>query len=231
MEELVEPRIVARIRRESDDLAARLAKRGIEAESVTVELAALESKIRSEATITATATRPEFSTKYTGTIGDILSQVDLETIDSFKLTWEKQYAFSPGLEVRFSKSDGCILSVEADDPEWVRAVFTSLVEEIEPGIPWWHRVRTDEGGLALSIVLAVVVAVIGLTVNVYVGLFAMMGAILICMPIVYVWPKVLPGFQLLAPGVPDRGRRAAGLLGVLVLGIVSSIIATLIMKD
>lgn len=230
LDELLKPRLEAEIvaaMRDAEETGARwkedeteLAKRRNER----------EMEVREEWAITATATRPEFSTEYAGSVSAVLAEIPFSAADSFKMSMRRKFTLHPEIEIRLSRRDGCTLSVDADDPEWVRAAFTTLRDEVRLAVPRWHLLRTDRVAYPLFSFLGA--GMLALAAAAFHPAWAIAGAAwgatILGLPSFIVIKKVLPGFELLPQNGRSKGDQRLRWLGGLLTGVVSSIIATII---
>lgn len=134
--------------------------------------------------------------------------------------------------IRFDRSKGVTLSTRGE-AALVEDVHQRAVEEINRGVPWWEPIR----GGALFAVVVVLVGVrlafwflsspeaVDPEASAWVRWALGIGASLLfaALPGIAadgIAKRVLPGFEVVAPGEAGRGARALGLVGTVVLAAV-----------
>ena len=167
---------------------------------------------------------------------EVLGEIDPPTIQRVAVAVPRSYSRTR-IEVHLTRRDGCALSVAGDDPEWVRAAYSSLVDELRQGVPWWHWLRSLPGAIAFGLFLGlpwpIAIILAGewtSTVAEWLGTFGVFLLSLLSGGSYLVIMSLLPGFEVLTPGSPGRGRRVFGVIGVLIMGVISSLVATLILR-
>lgn len=100
-------------------------------------LASTRSRAENEWSMEMVASRREFSTKYHGTPTEVLDAIDPATIVSVELIWPKRLYSPRTVAVRLAKDSGCRFEIAGDDPAWVRATHSTIVEGLRQGVPSW----------------------------------------------------------------------------------------------
>ncbi len=88
-----------------------------------------------------------------GNIEDVLSEVHPRTLTELQFSGDLGY--SEKVELRFRKipllGEAAELHVKSTDPDWARATFARLLEQVAIGKPWWAWVHSMRGLSALRL--------------------------------------------------------------------------------
>jgi hypothetical protein len=143
----------------------------------------------------------------------------------------------PGMPIWFAgvtlnKKFGASLHVNGTDPTWVRSTFNEMKNELEKGVPWWSRLRNGRMWVAyffLSLVASGLATYPWLGDDLWVWGGVSAGAGLALGTLLYVLARrLLPGFELLAPGQTGRGLGLLTLCGAAVGQLVIGVIVNLL---
>jgi len=231
IDELVRPRLQTELADAMKTVALDAERWGWKEERAEEERTRQEGLIREEWAVVARATRPEFSTNYSGGTAEVLGALESSRVHSFVLSVRKRFTVRSEIEVRFDRRDGCRVSVDADDPEWVRGAFTTLVDEIRVGVPRWHILRLDRFRVPAALLLGsifgggIAVAIYGLK---WAAAGVIWGSFVIGSNLAVITTKALPGFEILPHNGKSKGTQRLRWIGGFCTSVAASIVAVLI---
>jgi hypothetical protein len=222
MEELARPRVEREIDRQLADLEGRFSEGFIEEQRQKIPEA-----VRKKWAVTVIASRPEFSTRYTGYYRDVLKEIDPRSITDLILRCPSESLSSNEIEVRFSKKRGCTFAVRGQDPEWVRAVYSTLLDELRRDIPWWNRMRSWIFAAPVAVLTALAASTALLRSDFLIWWIGFsFGGYALALLLYFGMRTLFPGFEIMVPESKGRGGRALAVLGAFLLNVVASVVAT-----
>jgi hypothetical protein len=189
-------------------------------------------------TVMMTAAEKELSLEQTSSAKTLLPSLDPRRIESIKLAVGRRLDGPLRIEVGAYKLAGCELQVEGADTRRVRLGLDELSSELSAGVPWWEWLRREGAwaawaglgallGILVGFSLASETATSDTTSSVVTSTFSLgIGA-----GLAFFWAtrRLLPGFELHAPGVSSKGRRALGIIGTwlaFLIGIIVNLVTS-----
>ncbi len=175
-----------------------------------------------------------------GIPGEVFESMDPKALRQLELEFRTEHQSHPGagnVRISLELNKGVRLETNGDH-DLVIGVFGPLETELQRGVPWWSWLRGSAGWVLYS--LLAFAGFIGLTRDAVFGDTTTASAIgrvvigaavawVVSIPVAVFVQRVLPGFEITAPGSQGKGARAIGVVGVTLLaaiGVVATFLAS-----